>query len=135
MAHGSVNSRSSGRPLISPFLIFLERISKEIVEDQLESLKCLLDDDIPEGILEKCTTARKLFKCMRQKGHLGENNLDKLEQLLTEADRSDLAKEVGIFKEQRRMEVDIELLGNWDFCFEFVRVCLLVLLITVSELN
>lgn len=117
--HGSINSRSSGRTLINPFLTFLERISKEIVQDELESLKFLLDDYIPEGTLEKCITARKLFRCMKNHGLLGENNLDHLEQLLTRADRLDLAEEVKIFKEQRGMEVDSELLAVEMVCFSF----------------
>ena len=62
---------------------------------------------------------------MKNHGLLGENNLDHLEQLLTRADRLDLAEEVKIFKEQRGMEVDSELLGNWDFCFAFC-MCMLV---------
>ena len=106
-----------GRPLLDPFQKLLERLSQEIEEEQLESLKFLLENHIPAGTLEKCKTARKLFKCMKQKGLLGYNNLDFLEALLTEAQRLDLVGIVKDFKLQPRMEIDCGYPGNYGIRF------------------
>ena len=95
-----------------PFQTFLERLSQEI-EEQLESLKFLLEKHIPAGTLEKCTTPRKLFKCMKQKSLLGYNNLDFLEDLLKVAQRSDLVEIVEDFKRQPTMEIDSGYPGNY----------------------
>ena len=95
-----------------PFQTFLERLSREI-EEQLESLKFLLEKHIPAGTLEKCTTPKKLFKCMKQKSLLGYNNLDFLEDLLKVAQRSDLAEIVEDFKRQPTMEIDSGYPGNY----------------------
>ena len=92
--------------LIDSFQEFLERLSQEIEKDQLESLKFCLDDDIPGGILETCTTPRKLFRCMKQRGLLGKDNLDKLDHILKVAGRSDLSERIKQFKDHSGMEVD-----------------------------
>ena len=102
-----------GRALLDPLQTFLERLSQEIEEEQLESLKFLLEKHIPAGTLQKCTTPRKLFKCMKQKGLLGNNNLDFLEELLTVAQRSDLVEIVKDFKMQPIMETDCGYPGNY----------------------
>ena len=91
--------------------MFLERLSLEIEQDQLEGLKFLLHGNIPLGILEKCLTARQLFNRMMQQSLLGEGNLDNLQQLFTDAQRSDLAERVKDFK-QSSVEVESELPGN-----------------------
>ena len=101
----------SGRVILNSFLAFLERISLEIEEDQLDALKFLLQGIIPLGFLEKCHKARQLFSCMMQKSLLGEDNLDNLEKLLEEVQRSDLAERVRVFK-RSTMEVDCELPGK-----------------------
>ena len=116
-AYSSVNSRSSWRALLDPFQVFLERLSQEIEEEQLESLKLLLIDHIPAGTLEKCKTVRILFKCMKQKSLLGYNNLDFLEELLTEAQRSDLVEIVKDFKLQPAMEIDSGYPGKYEIRF------------------
>ena len=116
-AYSSVNSRSSWRALLNPFQKLLERLSQEIEEEQLESLKLLLKNHIPAGTLEKCKTARILFKCMKQKGLLGYNNLDFLEELLTEAQRSDLVEIVKDFKPQPAMEIDSGYPGKYEIRF------------------
>lgn len=106
-------SVSCPRALLDPFQTFLERLSQEIEEEQLESLKFLLEKRIPAGTLEKCTTPRKLFKCMKQNSLLGDNNLDVLEELLTVARRSDLVEIVKDFKQQPKMEIDSGYPGNY----------------------
>ena len=116
-AYSSVNSRSSWRALLDPFQVFLERLSQEIEEEQLEILKLLLIDHIPAGTLEKCKTVRILFKCMKQKSLLGYNNLDFLEELLTEAQRSDLVEIVKDFKLQPAMEIDSGYPGKYEIRF------------------
>ena len=104
---------SCRRALLDPFQTFLERLSQEIEEEQLESLKFLLEKQIPAGTLEKCTTPRKLFKCMKQKSLLGYNNLDFLADLLKVAQRSDLVEIVEDFKQQPTMEIDSGYPGNY----------------------
>ena len=116
-AYSSVNSRSSWRALLDPFQKLLERLSQEIEEEQLESLKFLLENYIPAGTLEECKTARNLFKCMKQKGLLGYNNLDFLEKLLTEAKRLDLLEIVKEFKLQPAMEIDSGYPGKYEIRF------------------
>ena len=104
---------SCRRALLDPFQTFLERLSQEIEEEQLESLKFLLEKHIPAGTLEKCTTPRKLFKCMKQNSLLGYNNLDFLADLLKVAQRSDLVEIVEDFKRQPTMEIDSGYPGNY----------------------
>ena len=116
-AYSSVNSRSSWRALLDPFQKLLERLSQEIEEEELESLKFLLENHIPAGTLEKCKTARILFKCMKQKGLLGYNNLDFLEDLLKVAQRSDLVEIVKDFKLQPAMEIDSGYPGKYEIRF------------------
>jgi len=116
MDHGGAPVVVSGRtkqPISGPiyvnrFRAFLERLSLEIEQDQLEGLKFLLHENIPLGILEKCLTPRQLFTRMMQQSLLGEDNLDNLQQLFTVAQRSDLAKRVRDFK-QSSLEVETEL--------------------------
>ena len=116
-AYSSVNSRSSGRALLNPFQKLLERLSQEIEEEQLETLKLLLEDHIPAGTLEKCKTARKLFICLKKSGLLGYNNLDFLEELLTEAQQLDLVDIVKEFKRQPTMEIDSGYPGKYGIRF------------------
>ena len=85
--------------LLSPFHVFLERLSKEIESDNLASFKFLLQKDIPDGILEKCSTARELFSCMMKNRLLGEDNLEYLKELLSET-RKDLLGRVEDFELQ-----------------------------------
>ena len=102
---------------LDPFQTFLERLSQEIEEEQLESLKFMLETHIPAGTLEKCKTARQLFKRMKQQSLLRSNNLDFLERLLTEAKRSDLVEIVKDFKGQPTMEMDSGYPGNYGIRF------------------
>ncbi|KAL9955973.1 hypothetical protein ACROYT_G037382 [Oculina patagonica] len=108
MAHDGSPVVVSGGLIINRFRAFLERLSLEIQEDQLEGLKFLLEGNIPLGILEKCQTPRQLFSRMIQQSLLGEDNLDNLEQLFKEVKRSDLVERVRVFK-QSYMEVDCAL--------------------------
>lgn len=113
MANG--DSGGSG-VFLNPFLTFLERLSQEIQDEELEGLKSLLEDKIPAGILEKCSTARKLFGRMKQKELLGENNLALLEQLLKAVNRSDLVNGIiKAFKEPPSTDTECNLPGNRAF--------------------
>ena len=112
-AHLRIHWQSSRKAHFNPFQTFLERLSQEIEEEQLESLKFMLENHIPAGTLEKCKTARQLFKRMKQQSLLRSNNLDFLEQLLTEAQRSDLVEIVKDFKRQPTMEIDSGYPGNY----------------------
>ena len=114
MAHGGSPVVVSGRTkpnYISRFRAFLERLSLEIGQDQLEGLKFVLNGKIPSGILEKCLTPRQLFTRMMQRTLLGEGNLDNLQQLLMDVERHDLAERVRVFK-QSSVEEESELPGN-----------------------
>ena len=119
MAYPSVISRSSGRTLLDHFQSFLERLSWEIEEEQLDSLKFLLQNHISAGTLDECKTARKLLKCMKQKGLLGYNNLDFLQKLLTDAQRLDLVELVKDFQLHSTMEIDSGYPGNYGIDKDF----------------
>ena len=93
------------RALLDPFQTLLEHLSQEVEQQQLEGLKFLLQKHIPAGTLEKCTTPRILFRCMKKKSLLGYNNLDLLEELLTQVQRLDLVERVKDFKLQPTMEI------------------------------
>ena len=121
-AHLRMYWQSSGKAFLNPFETFLERLSQEIEEEQLESLKFLLENDFPAGTLEKCTSPRKLFKCMKQNSLLGYNNLDFLEDLLKVAQRSDLVELVEDFKRQPTMEFDSGNPGNYGTILNYVYV-------------
>ncbi|KAJ7373679.1 Caspase 8, apoptosis- cysteine peptidase, like 2 [Desmophyllum pertusum] len=116
MAHGGSPVVVRGGVILNRFRAFLERLSLEIEQDQLEGLKFLLQENIPLGILEKCLTARQLFSRMIQTSLLGEGNLDNLEKLFTDIQRSDLAERVKVFK-QSSMEVECELPVMEIACF------------------
>ena len=113
MANG--DSGGSG-VVLNPFLTFLERLSQEIRNKELEGLKCLLEDKIPAGILEECCTPRKLFGRMKERGLLGENNLALLEQLLEAVNRLDLVNGIiKAFKEPPSTDTECNLPGNGAF--------------------
>ena len=120
MAHGGspvvVSGRTKPGLIINRFRAFLERLSLEIDQDQLQALKFLLGGIIPLGILERCLTPRQLFTRMMQQSLLGEDHLDNLQQLFTQAQRSDLAEHVRVFK-QSLVEVESELPGNGNIAF------------------
>ena len=99
MAHGDSRVVVSGGIILNKFRRFLERLSQEIEEDQLQGLKFLLKESIPSGHLEKCSKPRDLFSKMIQQGLLGEDNLGNLEKLLTDVRRLDLAKRVTAFRQ------------------------------------
>ena len=119
---------ATSRCFLDRFQTFLERLSQEIEEEQLESLKFMLENHIPAGTLEKCKTARQLFKRMKQNSLLGYNNLNFLEGLLTEAQRPDLAEIVKDFKLQPTMEIDSGYPGNYGI--RFPHTLLLVIMYT-----
>ena len=111
MDHGGSPVVVSGGTIINRFRAFLERLSHEIEQDQLDGLKFLLEGKIPLGILEKCVKPRHLFTRMMQHSLLGEDNLENLEQLFKETQRSDLAERVRVYK-QSSVQTDSELPGN-----------------------
>lgn len=85
--------------LLRPFLVFLERLAKEIESDQLEAFKFMLEGRIPAGPLEECSKPRQLFSCMMRHGLLEENKLEFLEELLSES-RKDLLCRIKDFRPQ-----------------------------------
>ncbi|XP_074639019.1 uncharacterized protein LOC141897365 [Acropora palmata] len=78
--------------VLRPFLVFLERLAKEIVSDNLESFKFMLSGRIPDGLLENCSTPRQLFSCMMRNNLLEENKLEVLEELLSVSRRDLLCR-------------------------------------------
>ena len=105
--------------LLRPFLVFLERLAKEIVSDNLESFKFMLSGRIPDGLLEECSTPRQLFTCMMRNNLLEENKLEVLEELLSES-REDLLCRVKNFRPQfpSSGEVAFIILFLATFCYE-----------------
>ena len=112
MADGSPVVVVWKRTLLNPFLVFLQRLSLEIEEDQFQSMKFLVKDSIPLGILEKCVSPRDLFSRMQQKCILGEENLDLLEEMMITVERTDLAKRVKAFKNSRSEDEIVDATGE-----------------------
>ncbi|XP_066027018.1 uncharacterized protein [Pocillopora verrucosa] len=112
MAHGDSRVVVSGGIILNKFRRFLERLSQEIEEDQLQGLKFLLKGSIPSGHLEKCSKPRDLFSKMIQQGLLGEDNLGNLEKLLTDVRRLDLVKRVTAYRQSESPAVEL-------VCFSF----------------
>lgn len=100
MAHGDSRVVVSGGIILNRFRTFLERLSQEIEQDQLEGFKFILQDTIPLAHLEKCSTPRQLFTIMIQQDLLGEGKLANLEKLLTEVQRHDLVKRLEVYKQR-----------------------------------
>ena len=99
MAHGDSRVVVRGGTILNKFRRFLERLSQEIEEDDLDGLKFLLQGLIPLGNLEKCSKPRDLFSRMIRQDLLGEDNLDYLEKLLTDVKRLDLVKRVRAYRQ------------------------------------
>ena len=99
MAHGDSRVVVRGGTILNKFRRFLERLSQEIEEDDLDGLKFLLQGPIPLGHLEKCSKPRDLFSRMIRQDLLGEDNLDYLEKLLTDVKRLDLVKRVRAYRQ------------------------------------
>lgn len=113
MAHG--DSRvvvSGGIIFLTRFRRFLERLSQEIEQDQFEGLKFLLRGLIPAGHLEECRKPRDLFTKMMQQGLLGKDNLDNLQELLTDVNRLDLVQRVIAYRQSESPGVEV-------VCFSF----------------
>ena len=128
--HGDSPVVVRGGIILNRFLVFLERLSLEIEEDQLDGLKFLLQKSIPLGHLEKCLTARQLFTRMMQQSLLREDNLDNLEKLFTEVRRHDLVEHVRVYK-QSCVQVECELPGNVIYGNTFCEFCVLQGMVTV----
>lgn len=111
MAHGDSRVVVSGGIILNRFRTFLERLSQEIEQDQLEGFKFILQDTIPLAHLEKCSTPRQLFTIMIQQDLLGEGKFANLEKLLTEVQRHDLVKRLEVYKQSElpgnEMTVDL----------------------------
>ena len=99
MAHSDSRVVVSGITVLNKFRIFLERLSEEIEEDELQGMKFLLQGLIPIGYLENCSKPRDLFSRMIRQDLLGEDNLDYLEKLLTDVKRLDLVKRVRAYRQ------------------------------------
>ena len=99
MAHSDSRVVVSGITVLNKFRIFLERLSQEILEDEFQDMKFILQGSIPSGHLEKCSKPRHLFSKMIHQCLLGEDNLDYLEILLTSLRRPDLVERVRAYRQ------------------------------------
>ena len=104
MAHSDsrvvVSKKLKGRPLLTKFRIFLHRLSMEITKDKLDSMKFLLQGLIPLEHLEQCSQPSDLVSIMIRQDLLREDNLDYLEELLTDIKRLDLAQRVRAYRQR-----------------------------------
>ena len=104
MAHSDsrvvVSKKLKGRLPLTKFRIFLYRLSIEIAEDELDSMKFLLQGLIPLEHLEKCSQPSHLVSIMIRQDLLREDNLDYLEELLTDIKRLDLAQRVWAYRQR-----------------------------------
>ena len=99
MAHSNSRVVVRGRTLLTKFRRFLFRLSQEIAEDDLVGMKFLLQGLIPLGHLEKCSQPSDLLSIMIRQDLLGEDNLDYLEELLTDVKRLDLVQRVRAYRQ------------------------------------
>ena len=104
MAHSDsrvvVSKKLKGRHLLTKFRIFLHRLSIEIAKDELDSMKFLLQGLIPLEHLEKCSQPSDLVSIMIRQDLLREDNLDYLEELLSDIKRLDLAQRVRAYRQR-----------------------------------
>ncbi|XP_068744238.1 uncharacterized protein [Montipora capricornis] len=82
----------------------LLRISENITASDLEKLKFLCLDFIPDGELETIDSALKLFKALERRSKLAENDLTFLCYLLTNVNCLRLSQAIGDFVTRRELE-------------------------------
>ncbi|XP_052072904.1 uncharacterized protein LOC127711006 [Mytilus californianus] len=83
--------------------VCLVNISREITDEDLDIMKCLISGEqgSPRGVLEKITTALKLFEHLKGRCLLSRDNILCLQAMLYHARRIDLFKELLAFAEER----------------------------------
>ncbi|XP_047198677.1 interferon-inducible double-stranded RNA-dependent protein kinase activator A homolog isoform X3 [Hippoglossus stenolepis] len=75
---------NDGEPtsLISPYRKLLYNLSEELTTDDSSNVKFLLNDELPKRILDEKTSLLEVFLRMEQMNLLGDNNLNKLENII-----------------------------------------------------
>lgn len=83
--------------------VCLVNISREITDEDLDIMKCLISGEqgSPRGVLEKITTALKLFEHLKGRCLLSRDNILCLQAMLYHARRIDLFNELLEFAKER----------------------------------
>ena len=72
---------------ISNYRVFLLHLRDRLKKEDLVKIKYILQDVIPEGVLEKLVEPLALFSALEERNLLGPDNLDNLRQYLTAIER------------------------------------------------
>lgn len=89
---------------VSEYRKFLFSLCEEITEGNLHKLKYLCLDRLTTRELEEINTATNLFKCLEIKQEIRKDNLNLLEDLLTQIGRYDLVEKLKEFKSGRSFD-------------------------------
>ena len=89
---------------VSEYRKFLFSLCEEITEGNLRKLKYLCLDRLTTRELEEINTATNLFKCLEIKQEIRKDNLNLLEDLLTQIGRYDLVEKLKEFKSRRSFD-------------------------------
>ena len=73
-------------------------ISEKLSGENLEHMKFIMGEHLPNRDLQKVEKATKLFELMMQHKKLSETNLDPLVQLLIDVKRKDLSSDLPQIK-------------------------------------
>uniref|UniRef100_A0A8C5PZK4 FADD n=1 Tax=Leptobrachium leishanense TaxID=445787 RepID=A0A8C5PZK4_9ANUR len=80
------------------FLAMLVKISNELKEEDLKSLKSLCGESICNRKLEGIKLGTDLFTCLKEQNEISCENVDRLIYLLVTIERNDLAEEVKCYQ-------------------------------------
>lgn len=76
----------------------LMSISDELLPENLENMKFIMGEDLPNRELQKVKTPTDLFALMMRSGILSESKLERLVQLLIDVERDDLSSKLPQIK-------------------------------------
>jgi hypothetical protein len=83
---------------VSPYRQLLVKLDLKLKDENLDDMKFLLADIIPDGTRESATTALELFETLEHHGKLSAQDLSTLEKLFDKVPRKDLLVLLNNFK-------------------------------------
>lgn len=95
-------TETDANPLLSEYRVMLYEIHDDITQENLKTMKFLLEDKLGRGQTEKCDTALEVFAAMEKKSYLSNSNLNELYDVLRELDLQ-LAETVRSYIERRQL--------------------------------
>lgn len=101
---------SKDKAAINPNRLLLFKISRDITEAELKSMKFLCEEDIPKGTLEKIDYVLDLFSKISEIDDTGDGGVSYISKLLKDIGRPDLSNKL----------LGIEDTGNGFYCILFI---------------